>query len=1171
MEDTVMKTILAISSTLLLALTVILFVGCDQDGVNGPIITNPSGVASIELRLTHNQIRGFSGDIRSEQVTAIALDPQGVAVPGVEITFAIQSPEPWKGTLSPVNDDGVTDENGQIHATYSIVIDRTTDVTIEAYSGQVSNHTTISIVVVDDVIGSLSLEASRRVLMVPPNQTRQTMVTASLVDTDGNALPGMQVRFRTNPAAMGFVDSDTGTTDYNGRATRNFTSIVNKYGACEITAQVGEYIGRTTIDIRSIEAPAFINLSTTTPVVKVATGQDAQINLAAVVTDSNRVGIPGANITFEVLPLTQEAPTFGSLSSVDTTDDNGRVTAVFNSLGSFGKVRIRAAVLHLAYEQDVKEDSDVNVLKKSPKGNGKAAGMDDEEIADEIVIEIKELYDDIGSLTLRAIPQFLNLPPDSNGMSNVYAQVRDVDNIGISNVKVNFSTDLGTLSEATLTDNAGMASVVFRNNYESGVARITASISGTRHTSTTEIDVRQSGEATGSLTLTSDRESIYADDGLTTAILTALLSDEDGQALSGREIVFTKTHGTVNSPVVTDSLGIAQAVFRDVGLPSYDSSGDIVPAVITAKYDPLDLQSSVMITILPRNPVSGISLRASAEQMTAGSGDSTNVRATCFLSNGGFAPAGTLVRFETDIGHFTEEAVPLTGSFGVAETKYVTGNVVGRSTLRAFVHNDDENVYSNEVYIDLLPGRPSRVTVNASPDRLITNDPDSYSTITAVVSDTVDNPVLQGTLVRFSTTLGNITPSAITDSDGHAEVRLTAGVEAGLAEVTASVQTGSGSIEGRTTVTFVSGRPNMIELFADPLSIAAAGTGNRSTSTIRAEVRDANGNLVEGSNTVVFELLNEPPEPQGCDLNNHGQIDSSLTSNGRAVVSLNAGTQTGGKLIKAYTWRDDARNDTVAVVLATVAVVSGPPFQLDLDLNDRGLDAEGGAWRVQVSARVYDIHRNPVADNIPVVFTVWPDIASITAGHTGNEGSNGRPEPGLAYASMTYHSSQTFSPITITAEVASPRGTISGSKEHILPLQEGELELHIDPVNWMFERVRPNDPCLHRIWVVLKDGHQILINNAPILFTTDRAKLYWMNMANEHLEPFFPDPARKYTGEIDQFNYEEPGQATVYLQGVMRDFFLNDLSESADVQINASVEGYPDVRPDPGFVFITRR
>jgi len=223
---------------------------------------------------------------------------------------------------------------------------------------------------------------------------------------------------------------------------------------------------------------------------------------------------------------------------------------------------------------------------------------------------------------------------------------------------------------------------------------------------------------------------------------------------------------------------------------------------------------------------------------------------------------------------------------------------------------------------------------------------------------------------------------------------------------------------------------------------------------------------------------------------------------------------------------------------------------------------------VEVSARVYDIHNNPVANNWPVVFGVRPDIANIDPGSTGNVGAAGVSILGLAYSDMIYNSQNTFESIEITAEVQTLRGQIIGNREHILPLQEGNLELNVDPGNWMFNADNPH--AIIRCWVVLTDGHQILINNGPILFTSNRSRFSWYNFDTNRYVQFFPDPVRKLTGVQDRENNELPGQATVFLEAEMDDIFLDPFTLEVTVQINAQVEGYNDVSADPGFIFFTR-
>lgn len=1175
-----MKKGLILVSALMSIFLIGFIAGCSEDDQPPGIGGNPGAVQSIELRVTQTLVSGLVGTQHTQTITAIARNSSGVGIPNVRITFGIRDPMTYKGTIATSAADSVTNENGQVTATYSVVFDQSTDVAIEARVGQVFTTRTITLVARES-IGNISLIAERSVLNVPPGQTRTVNVTATLADTDGLAIPGVEVNFKTRPATMGYVDSDTGMTSSAGRVQRVFSSIVDQYGRCEVIASVGNigsesYIEAVTaIEIRPVAGPEEITIRTDTPVIKVAEGQNASAEIEAYVVDGNGTGVPGTTVEFKLEPLTEGVRTFGTLTPRDTTDADGKIVTTFQSLGKYGQEWIVATVLPSTIGEDAVSAAE---LPKGSRINLKSGGKTIAEITDEelltarILITVENLPDIVRSLTISATPNFFNLPPDSTGRSIVRAVVRDQNRNGIPNLQIEYNADFGTLSRPTLTDSTGMSQVDFSvlpitdllTMDEPTTITVTASIPRTNWTRNVNITVIPSRSDRGSLALTTDSRFIYADRGLTVANLQAVLKDEDGQVLSGRQIVFTSTHGVVNSPVITDSSGVARAVFADVGVPSFDENGNPDSAVVTAKYSPMGVETSVRIMIGPQNPVANISLVTGSQQMVAGRNDSTVVRATAFLANGQPAPNGTIVRFERRLGSFTQEAVPVAGDFGAAETFYIAGRIVGTDTLQAWVDNDGIRVNSNAVTITLISGPPSQIALNATPRTLTTNDPDAFSMITAVVMDTVGNRIKAGQLVTFTTTLGTVTPSTITNDEGVAIGRLTPGVEAGTAQIQANVEIQGGTqISAITTVTFVSGTPNSIELEADPLEIEVAGGGGQQFSTLRATVRDANGNVIEAPTTVVFQLINEPPPPAGCNINNRGQRDSTRTANGVAVVSLNSGTQVGGKLIRAYTWRDSLRQDTVSTILPRVAVVAGPPFDLDIDVNDAGTDVGGGSWVIEVSARIWDQYRNPVADRIPVIFSITEQNASITPGYTGNDGRNGSPTRGIAYADLVYHSLNTFNDIEITATVQAPGGIITGSRIHKLPLQQGELELNVDPANWMFSGENPQATI--RVWAILKDGHQILINDAPILFTTNRARFYYIDNRGQYRE-YYPEASRKYTGSIG----EENGTATVYLRAIEPNIFLDPFTLEVTVQINATVEGYLDVSADPAFIFFTR-
>jgi len=609
---------------------------------------------------------------------------------------------------------------------------------------------------------------------------------------------------------------------------------------------------------------------------------------------------------------------------------------------------------------------------------------------------------------------------------------------------------------------------------------------------------------------------------------------------------------------------------------------------IFARYRPWSLEDSIQVTILQRNPVNIITLIADQSVAQAGSGDSVTLRATAFLQSGAFAPVGTLIYFEvpSQNGHFDPDAREV-GQNGIAESHYVAGQFVGDVMLRAYVQNPggewDSFVYSNEIHITLLPGPPSSIRVRANPATLNAADPLAFSTIFTTVTDTAGNPV-QDAPVRLTCDKGYflLPGGGVTDTIGSASARFYPGAASGIAIITASVDVpGRGRISSTCTVTIVSSVPNSIEVTADPIEIAVWGTGGHSISILSARLFDQSGNVVERAWPVVFQLLNNPVQPMGCNINDRGDLDSARLVNGVAVATLNAGVRVGPVLLRVYTWRDPdssnageddvPRTDTVSCLVSPAMVVAGPPVALDLDVNRFGEDAGGGLWELEVSARVWDYNRNPVADGIPVVFTVDPAVATIDPGYTGNDLGGGSAR-GVAFSRLLYHSTNTFNQITFSADVQSPDGLISADYPMTLPLQRGYLQLHADPGNWMFDRERPDDTCLIRVWVVLTDGHGVAINSAPILFGADRGMFYWRNLRlNGHYIPFYPDPARGLTGYLlGGGGWEDDGVSTVYLRGVTGDFFLNPLVDEASVRIEAEVEGIEGVSARPTNVMFTR-
>ena len=472
------------------------------------------------------------------------------------------------------------------------------------------------------------------------------------------------------------------------------------------------------------------------------------------------------------------------------------------------------------------------------------------------------------------------------------------------------------------------------------------------------------------------------------------------------------------------------------------------------------------------------------------------------------------------------------------------------------------------------------VSVTCNPDSLTDSNPNAASIITATLTDPLGNPSSSGILVTFSTTLGKIEPSALTDDQGRAIVGLVPDGEYGIAEITATAETLRGSFKGGAEVCMVDpSLPIFIGVTADPLFISVHGVGGSETSLITATICNGIGEPVNEEQMVFFQVLVEPPPPAGCIINGVGQLDSVETVEGIAIAGLNSGTVSGSKLIRIYTWQDEGRRDTVSATLGAVVVTSGPPHVMNLDINHVGADIGGSVWGVEVSTIVHDIHRNPVADNIPIMLTVDPEVATISTGYTGNMSRNGIPTRGVAYSQLIYNSMHTFDTLTVTAQVNTLGGLIEAEREFVLPLQRGKLQLNVNPTSWMFDA--PNhEECTICCWAVLKDGHGTLINNAPVLFNASKGYLAWYNYFQPPRYRLFdaladpPECAIKYTGwradNGHREHLEPPGTATVYLRGIQWDFFLDDWTEEVIVQIDASVEDYPDVLMESAWVAMTR-
>lgn len=607
------------------------------------------------------------------------------------------------------------------------------------------------------------------------------------------------------------------------------------------------------------------------------------------------------------------------------------------------------------------------------------------------------------------------------------------------------------------------------------------------------------------------------------------LADNSAAPIPGAWVSFScdETYADIENRVLTDGNGVGSA---DITLKGVTGSFDVI-----ARFEPLSLEARIRIEAVDRTPlVVELELSGDPADMWV---DSTYAVRVQVQSLDGSAKAGIPVKVKSDLGNGTPEVV-LTGEDGVAVAPF-TPLSGGEGFISIETTKRPVTVHWLKIHVMAAPLQIADSVIEEEPGH-----PTWVYTYRASITDADGAPV-PGEIIDAAITIGRLsTNRAVTDAQGNAviEIHWDSG-QGGIANFAVSWR----GQHHEWNLPFVRHQePASIALTADPLQLQPPGTGGDSIAVLRAAVTDRNGILIEQPVTVVFELINEPYPPRGCSINENGRIDSSVTSNGIAVASLHAGTQIGGKLIRAYTWTDSTRRDLIGTTLSTVSVVPGPPFSLDFDIDDRPDDWGGGYWRLRINnadLRVRDRNGNFIT-RYPA-WTASVDVDFVRVEQVENSGVN-----------LIYHERDAFRRVTVRIEIETDDGIVSAEREFALPLAGGSLQLTAEPDTVRFG----HEQFIATVEIraqFMRGDEPLPVDGLEIHFTSNRAGFYRVNPDNGHYDPYYPAPAVAIT---------EDGIATVYLRGRQDEFFLDPFTEEVTVRVNAT--GYVEDIPDSS-VFIT--
>jgi hypothetical protein len=190
--------------------------------------------------------------------------------------------------------------------------------------------------------------------------------------------------------------------------------------------------------------------------------------------------------------------------------------------------------------------------------------------------------------------------------------------------------------------------------------------------------------------------------------------------------------------------------------------------------------------------------------------------------------------------------------------------------------------------VPLLAPSESIITVSSTTPSLA---PGATTEITAFVIEQSGTPVHNGTLVRFTATLGQVNPVEVETRGGIAITTFTAGSSAGTATVraTSGAATGGDGDPPSNVVEIQIGAAaaNTVALSASPSRVPSTG----GTVTMTASVLDAAGNRLAGV-PVTFSTTAGTLSAGSATTNSAGDAQVTLTTNREARVTARAADKT---------------------------------------------------------------------------------------------------------------------------------------------------------------------------------------------------------------------------------------------------------------------------------------
>ena len=582
------------------------------------------------------------------------------------------------------------------------------------------------------------------------------------------------------------------------------------------------------------------------------------------------------------------------------------------------------------------------------------------------------------SLGVTATPAYL--PADGKSTSQIQAVLkRASNNVAVTNQVIRFGTDRGTVDSEATTNSAGVASASLRSSDSADTADVTV------HYGIIEADpyplnvifYAKEEAATHIESLTASTTTIYAN-GQNAASVEAVVKTAEGLPASGVTVNFTTVPGTLPGvdpafQAVTNGSGVA--VFT---MTPDDVSGDVNATVSAYLSDPAQ-SFSVQIAVIKVV----LTVTAVPSEILADGQSQSAIRAVLKRQSSQVGINGETIVFGTDVG--TIPGSGTTNSSGVAQVSLTSTSIPDTAHVRVTYGDIQADPFPCEVIFRQTQGQADNINLSAyltsggdpsSPIDELPADGSTSATIRAIVKDANGNPV-GGKTVSFSTSIGDITGSAQTNSNGISEAQFSSSV-VGVAEITARVQIPDGSISESITLRLLPGAPATVLLRFDPTSMGVKDSGKNQTVTVYAEVKDSKNNSVQDDTKVQFSIVQSPG---GGVAMSPASGTSIPTVGGIAQCSFSSGTISGVAKIQAEVVEDAQGTPlppgSVRSIATELVIFAGPAYMENiadsstthLTILPRRLNIYAGLDTTFLTVSVSDKYFNEVQEGTAIYVT----------------------------------------------------------------------------------------------------------------------------------------------------------------------------------------------------------